>query len=111
LSARRTVGAVHATAAVDARPGREEILDAVRRIPAGFVRTYGDLCPGAPRFAGCALRGVGDDVPWWRVVRRDGTLAVGEEQRRRLDDEGVPFVRDDPPRLDMRVAHLPPDLI
>ena len=77
------------------RPRRsvEEVLDAVRAIPEGFVRTYGDLSPGAPRFTGAVLRGVGDEVPWWRVVHADGTLAVGEEQRRRLEAEGAPFLR------------------
>jgi alkylated DNA nucleotide flippase Atl1 len=90
-----------------ARRSVDEVLDAVRAIPEGFVRTYADLSPGAPRFAGWALRGVGDSVPWWRVVRSDGSLAVGEEQRRRLDEEGVPFLETDPPRLDMRIARLP----
>jgi methylated-DNA-protein-cysteine methyltransferase-like protein len=89
----------------------EEVLAAVRQIPAGFVRTYGDLSPGAPRFTGTALRGVGDEVPWWRVVHADGTLAMGEDQRRRLDAEGVPFLRTDPPRLDMRTARLPTNLV
>jgi alkylated DNA nucleotide flippase Atl1 len=93
-----------------ARRTVEEVLDAVRAIPEGFVRTYADLSPGAPRFTGWALRGVGDSVPWWRVVRSDGTLAVGEHQRRRLDAEGVPFARIRPPRVDMRTARIPPDL-
>ena len=95
------------------RSGRssEDVLAAVRQIPPGFVRTYGDLCPGAPRFAGTALRGVSDAVPWWRVVRANGTLAMGEDQRRRLDAEGVPFLRIHPPRLDMRTARLPPNLV
>jgi len=88
----------------------EEVLDAVRAIPEGFVRTYGDLSPGAPRFTGTALRGVGDEVPWWRVVHADGTLAVGEEQRRRLEAEGAPFLLGGRPRLDMRVARLPGEL-
>ncbi|HEX4035246.1 MAG TPA: MGMT family protein [Solirubrobacteraceae bacterium] len=89
----------------------EAILSAVREIPPGFVRTYGDVCPGAPRFTGTALRGVGDRVPWWRVVRADGTLAAGDEQRRRLEAEGVPFLSADPPRLDMRTARLPDGLV
>jgi methylated-DNA-protein-cysteine methyltransferase related protein len=89
----------------------EEVLDAVRAIPEGFVRTYGDLSPGAPRFAGAALRGVGDEVPWWRVVHADGTLAVGEEQRRRLEAEGAPFLGGKRTRLDMRAARLPDGLL
>ena len=89
---------------------REEVLDAVRSIPEGFVRTYGDLSPGAPRFTGTVLRGVGDEVPWWRVVHADGTLAAGEEQRRRLEAEGAPFLRGKRARLDMRLARLPEEL-
>jgi methylated-DNA-protein-cysteine methyltransferase-like protein len=89
------------------RRSAEQVLDAVRAIPEGFVRTYGDLSPGAPRFSGAALRNVDGDVPWWRVVRADGSLAMGEEQRARLAAEGVPFLATDPARLDMRIARLP----
>jgi methylated-DNA-protein-cysteine methyltransferase-like protein len=85
----------------------DQILDAVRAIPAGFVRTYGDLSPGAPRLAGAVLGRTDQDVPWWRVVRADGSLAVGERQRARLDAEGVPFLATSPPRVDMRIAHVP----
>jgi methylated-DNA-protein-cysteine methyltransferase-like protein len=67
------------------------ILDRVKRIPYGFVSTYGDLCPGAPRQAGRALADAGDEVPWWRVVRSDGSLAKGETQRRRLMQEDIPM--------------------
>ena len=34
-----------------------EVLERVRAIPPGFVRSYGDVSPGAPRFAGSVLRG------------------------------------------------------
>jgi alkylated DNA nucleotide flippase Atl1 len=84
----------------------QEILDAVRAIPEGFVRTYGDLSPGAPRQAGRVLSETQADVPWWRVVRADGSLAVGEKQRAHLDAEGVPLLATDPPRVDMRVARM-----
>jgi methylated-DNA-protein-cysteine methyltransferase-like protein len=83
------------------------ILDAVRAIPEGFVRTYGDLSPNSPRLAGRVLRSTKDEVPWWRVVRADGSLPVGEAQRARLEAEGVPLLATDPPRVDMRRAHLP----
>ena len=68
------------------------MLDRVSAIPEGFVRSYGDISPGAPRFGGLVLSERGDEVPWWRVVRADGTLAKGERQRARLEHEGVPFV-------------------
>jgi methylated-DNA-protein-cysteine methyltransferase related protein len=69
----------------------EVILARVRRVPPGFVTTYGDLSPGAPRQAGRVLSTHGNDVPWWRVVRSDGSLAKGDEQRRRLVAEDVPI--------------------
>jgi alkylated DNA nucleotide flippase Atl1 len=46
----------------------------------------------------------GDDVPWHRVVRADGSLAQGARQRRLLDAEGIPFRGA---RVDMRAARLP----
>jgi methylated-DNA-protein-cysteine methyltransferase-like protein len=92
------------------RRSADDVRDAVRSIPEGFVRTYGDLSPGAPRFTGTVLRGVGDEVPWWRVVHADGTLAVGEEQRRRLAAEGAPFRAGRRVRVDLRLARLPDEL-
>ena len=68
------------------------------------MRTYGDLSPGAPRFTGQVLRAYGDEVPWHRVVRADGSLAKGERQRALLDAEGVPLHGA---RVDLRVARLP----
>jgi methylated-DNA-protein-cysteine methyltransferase related protein len=83
----------------------QRVLARVRAIPPGFVRTYGDVSPGAPRFAGAVLFACDDpDVPWHRVVRADGTLAKGARQRRRLRREGVPFRGE---RVDIRVARLP----
>jgi methylated-DNA-protein-cysteine methyltransferase related protein len=82
-----------------------EVLERVREIPAGLVRSYGDVSPGAPRFAGAVLFECDDrDLPWWRVVRADGSLAKGARQKRRLLAEGVPFRGD---RVDMGAAHLP----
>ena len=68
------------------------MLERVREIPEGMVSTYGDVSPGAPRFAGAVLFECDDpDLPWWRVVRADGSLAKGDRQRARLIAEGVPF--------------------
>jgi methylated-DNA-protein-cysteine methyltransferase-like protein len=88
------------------QPTRTEIILArTRAIPPGFVRTYGDLSPGAPRFAGTVLHSNDDpDLPWHRVVRADGSLAKGARQRRLLEEEGIPFKGD---RVDMRAARLP----
>jgi methylated-DNA-protein-cysteine methyltransferase related protein len=80
------------------------ILDRVRATPEGFVQTYGDVSPGAPRLAGAVLHACDDPtVPWHRIVRADGTLAKGPRQQRLLLREGVPFRGA---RVDMRVAHL-----
>lgn len=82
-----------------------EVLDRVREIPAGFVCTYGDVSPGAPRFAGAVLFECDEpDLPWWRVVRADGSLAKGARQRERLEAEGVSFRGD---RVEMGTARLP----
>lgn len=87
-------------------PTAQAILDAIRAIPPGYVRTYGDLSPGAPRFTGTVLaRDHPDDVPWFRVVRADGSLAKGAKQRALLEAEGVSFRGE---RVDMAVARLEP---
>lgn len=83
----------------------EPVLARVRAIPEGFVCTYGDISPGAPRYAGTVLaQAQAGDAPWWRVVRADGSLAVGREQARRLRAEGVPFRGG---RVDLAVARFP----
>ncbi|HEX5897201.1 MAG TPA: MGMT family protein [Thermoleophilaceae bacterium] len=82
-----------------------EVLRRARAVPEGRVTTYGDLSPGAPRFAGAVLSACDDEsVPWQRVVRADGSLPKGERQRRLLDAEGVPFRGE---RVDMREAWVP----
>lgn len=85
---------------------RDEVLARIRATPPGFVRTYGDVSPGAPRFTGTVLAGSEDpDLPWHRIVRADGSLAKGMRQRVLLDAEGVPFRGD---RVDMAVARMLP---
>jgi methylated-DNA-protein-cysteine methyltransferase related protein len=83
-----------------------EVLERVRAIPEGFVSTYGDVSPGAPRYAGTVLFHDDDpDLPWWRVVRADGSLAKGARQRALLLAEGVPFRGR---RVDMTRARVVP---
>ncbi len=82
----------------------ELIIARVRAIPEGFVRTYGDIDPGAPRLVGRVLATT-HDVPWHRVVRADGSLPKGQPQRDLLLREGVPMRRE---RVDLREARLPP---
>jgi methylated-DNA-protein-cysteine methyltransferase related protein len=86
-------------------PRVRRILTRIRDTPPGFVRTYGDLDPSAPRFAGAVLSSNHDeDLPWYRIVRADGTLTQGRRQRRRLEAEGVPFRGE---RVAMDIAHAP----
>src|SRR4051812_34284891 len=86
----------------------QAVLARVRAIPPGFVATYGDVSPGAPRFAGAVLHACDEPgLPWHRVVRADGSLAKGARQRALLEFEAVPFRRD---RVDMRVARLRGDV-
>ena len=87
-------------------PARAEtVLRRVRSIPPGFVSTYGDLCPEAPRFAGAVMAECHDPtVPWQRIVRADGSLAKGTRQRRLLTAEGVPFRGE---RVEMGRAPVP----
>jgi methylated-DNA-protein-cysteine methyltransferase-like protein len=86
----------------------ETIFDRVRRVPPGYVTTYGDLSPRAPRHAGRALSQMPPDLPWWRVVRSDGTWPKGAEQRARLLAEDVPIRGQ---RVVMAEARIPPEAI
>ena len=80
------------------------ILERIRTIPPGFVRTYGDIEPRAPRMTGRVLATTAEAVPWHRVVRADGSVAKGARQLALLRREGVPLIGD---RVDLRKARLP----
>jgi methylated-DNA-protein-cysteine methyltransferase-like protein len=80
------------------------VYEAVRRVPAGRVTTYGDVATvlGSPRVArhvGWALSALPTDteVPWHRVINAKGMMSFrgdtwrGEEQRARLEGEGILF--------------------
>ena len=86
-------------------PRVQTLLARVRDIPEGRVTTYGDLLPGRARLAGSILSRLDEPgLPWHRVVRADGSLAVGERQRALLEAEGVPFRGA---RVDMEEAWVP----
>lgn len=90
-----------------------ELWALVASVPPGRVATYGDvgreLTPPASGFlVGKWMAMAPPTVPWWRIVARDGTLALAKrspslasEQRVRLEAEGVPFDGD---RVDMTVV-------
>lgn len=79
------------------RPDFERCVARVlKRLRPGEVVTYGEVAeeagfPRAARAVGNLLSQGLDDVPWWRVVRADGSLAARhrKEQIERLRSEGV----------------------
>ncbi len=83
--------------ALDPEAYVEAVLRLVEQVPDGRVTTYGELAEavgrGGPRQVGRVLATWGASVPWWRVVRADGSPARGheEEARRRLEAEGTPL--------------------
>ncbi|MYR61896.1 DNA-binding protein [Streptomyces sp. SID625] len=94
----------------------ERVLEVAEGIPAGRVMTYGDVAEwleeGGPRQVGRIMALYGGAVPWWRVVRADGTLLPGHELRAlaHYRSEGTPLreagraAEGHLPRLDMRRA-------
>ncbi|MFF3315720.1 MGMT family protein [Streptomyces sp. NPDC003035] len=94
----------------------ERVLEVAELIPPGRVMTYGDVAEwlgeGGPRQVGRVMALYGGAVPWWRVVRSDGTLLPGHELRAlgHYRDEGTPLrqagraAEGHVPKLDMRRA-------
>lgn len=88
------------------------IVEVIQSIPAGKVLSYGGVArlAGIPNGARMVVRVLHSssgkhDLPWWRVIRSDGSIAItadcgGDEQRERLLGEGVAFLPDG--RVDMR---------
>lgn len=91
-------------------PPREDLRAQVHRIaseiPAGHVMNYGAIgaaCnpPISGYVCGKMMRGTASDVPWWRVVAKDGSLPVSkrmpriaQRQRELLEAESVVFDED-----------------
>ncbi len=82
----------------------QRIYAVVRRIPTGQVATYGQVAalaglPGHARLVGYAMHALPShtNVPWHRVINAKGELSLrstpgsGEEQRYRLESEGISF--------------------
>ena len=83
---------------------RNAVLEAVYAIPYGQVMGYKDVAckigyPTYARHVGFVLSATFDeDVPWWRVIRSDGSIALqgdpirGPIQIQKLKEEKVPFL-------------------
>jgi methylated-DNA-protein-cysteine methyltransferase related protein len=91
----------------------ERVYRMVRRVPRGRIVSYGGVAallghPRAARGVGQALHALpeGSDVPWWRVVNRNGEISIrgfthaAKLQRTLLAKEGVTF--DDRGRADWK---------
>ncbi len=78
---------------------RDEVYELVAQIPRGRVMTYGQiaaLCgrPRAARMIGGIAHFGDSNLPWQRVVKKDGSLAEGypggtEGHKAALEAEGI----------------------
>lgn len=75
----------------------EQVLAIVEQVPPGRVTTYGAIADrigsGGPRQVGAVMALYGAPVPWWRVVRADGSLPASHDHRARTEYlvEGTPL--------------------
>ena len=79
----------------------ELVLRCVEQVPRGRVTTYGAVAEvvgevaggGGPRQVGSVMAAYGGPVPWWRVVRADGSLPRSHdtEARQAFLEEGTPL--------------------
>jgi alkylated DNA nucleotide flippase Atl1 len=83
--------------AVDRADYVEQVLSLVEQVPAGRVTSYGLIAEvvgrGGPRQVGSVMAREGGGVPWWRVVRADGSLPPShqDEARQHYLAEGTPL--------------------
>ena len=75
----------------------ERVLSIVDQVPPGRVTTYGLIADaigaGGPRQVGAVMAAYGGPVPWWRVVRADGSLPSSHlpEAHQEYLAEGTPL--------------------
>ncbi|HEY2205266.1 MAG TPA: MGMT family protein [Pseudonocardia sp.] len=76
----------------------DRVREIIAAIPVGSVLSYGEVAAraGVPsaRLVGRLLAEDGQDLPWHRVLRADGTCAphLADEQLARLRAEGLTVV-------------------
>ena len=106
----------------DSRDHNALVYRIVAQIPHGRVGTYGQIASMIPprndaafdrqprpnaRLVGWAMHLCPANLPWWRVINRQGTISLppgspaAYEQRMRLEGEGVTF--DANGRVDFKV--------
>lgn len=86
---------------IDPEEYAELVLRCVEQVPRGRVTTYGAIAEvigtviggGGPRQVGSVMAAHGGPVPWWRVVRSDGTLPDSHqaEARQAYLEEATPL--------------------
>ena len=109
---------------IDSEEYVEQVLQLVEAIPPGRVTTYGVIAElvgsGGPRQVGRVLALHGGPVPWWRVVRADGSLPESHQREAvaRWREESTPLRGDSTGSTALRVdihqalwtpAHSAPD--
>ena len=89
---------------MNSEPLYSRIYKIVKRIPEGYVATYGQVAslaglPGQARLVGYALNALKDGtrIPWHRVINAKGKISIRSTpggdtyQRHLLEDEGILF--------------------
>ncbi|WP_102160120.1 MGMT family protein [Zhihengliuella halotolerans] len=94
----------------------DAIYEVVAMVPAGRALAYGDVAEllgaGGPRQVGAAMAAsTGLELPWWRIVRADGSLPADLAARAEpyWRAEGQPLKATEPPRLRFPQARWQPD--
>ncbi len=103
---------------IDPEEYAELVLQCVEQIPRGRVSTYGAIAEvvgavlggGGPRQVGSVMAAHGGPVPWWRVVRADGSLPPSHqgEARQAYLEEATPLRPSG--NVDLRAAFFRPTL-
>ena len=106
------------SARIDPEEYAELVLRCVEQIPRGRVSTYGTIAEvvgavlggGGPRQVGSVMSAHGGPVPWWRVVRADGSLPPSHqgEARQAYLEEATPLRPSG--NVDLRAAYFRPVL-
>ena len=90
----------------------KRVKDAIKQIPEGKVATYGQIAAMAGNHRGARQvarvlhsSSQKDNLPWHRVINRKGEISLEpgngfEEQKQRLQEEGVVFDKKNRVNLD-----------